>query len=84
MRLKSLWINGFKNLNDFNINFENKNSTTVLIGNNASGKSNILEAISAIFAGAYNTKLRVNFNYKLRYKINNDNIKVKHIAKKIH
>ncbi len=50
MRLKSLWIDGFKNLKDFNIDFEKQDGITVLIGNNASGKSNVLEAISAIFA----------------------------------
>ena len=50
MRLKRLWIDGFKNLNDFEIDFNDKEGITVLIGNNGSGKSNVLEAISAIFA----------------------------------
>jgi predicted ATP-dependent endonuclease of OLD family len=69
MRLKSLWIDGFKNLNNFKIDFDDKDGTTILIGNNASGKSNVLEAISAIFAGLYNHKLKPNFNYKIKYSV---------------
>jgi predicted ATP-dependent endonuclease of OLD family len=67
MRLKRLHINGFKNLNDFEIEFDNKDGITVLIGNNASGKSNILEAISAIFANLYNKEIKINFDYEIEY-----------------
>jgi ABC-type cobalamin/Fe3+-siderophores transport system ATPase subunit len=79
MRLKRLWIDGFKNLNDFEINFENNNGKTVLIGNNGSGKSNILEAISAIFIGLYklNTPQRKpNFEYKIEYELDEINYKL--------
>lgn len=58
MRLKKLRIDGFKNLNNFTIDFESKDGITVLIGNNASGKSNILEAISAIFANIHNLEMK--------------------------
>lgn len=55
MKLKSLKIEGFKNLTGadgwFTLDFTNKDGITVLIGNNGSGKSNVLEAISAIFIG---------------------------------
>lgn len=72
MRLKSLWIDGFKNLNDFKIDFESRDGITVLIGNNASGKSNILEAISAIFAGLYNENPEeIPFKFNLIYRITN-------------
>lgn len=69
MRLKNLWIDGFKNLKDFKIDFESRDGITVLIGNNASGKSNILEAISAIFANIYNLKIKNDFDYCLEYSI---------------
>ncbi len=70
MRLKRLWIDGFKNLNDFKIDFEKRDGTTVLIGNNASGKSNVLEAISAIFANIYTRKLNdLSFKFDLTYTI---------------
>jgi ABC-type cobalamin/Fe3+-siderophores transport system ATPase subunit len=83
MRLKSLWVDGFKNLNDFKIEFDEVDGITVLIGNNASGKSNVLEAISAIFYGLYasidnrninNPERYIHFDFKLIYDINNHNI----------
>lgn len=72
MRLKSLWIDGFKNLNNFKIDFKKRDGITVLIGNNASGKSNILEAISEIFANIYrDTPKKVSFRFVLVYRITN-------------
>ena len=56
MKLKRLWIKEFKNLYNFDLNFEQNNGVTVLIGNNGSGKSNVLEAISAIFYDLYNMR----------------------------
>lgn len=56
MRLNYLWIENYKNLKDITINFEKGNGLAMLIGANGSGKSNILEAISKIFAGAYRGK----------------------------
>ncbi len=77
MRLKSLWVNGFKNLDDFKINFKKREGVTVLIGNNASGKSNVLEVISAIFSGIYNDKLKeLPFKFDLVYTINSLDISV--------
>ncbi len=74
MRLKRLWIDGFKNLNDFEIDFSDKEGITVLIGNNGSGKSNVLEAISAIFADLYNIqnsrRKKIDFSYKVEYIFN--------------
>ena len=53
MQLKNLWIKDYKNLKDFSLNFEKGNNLSILIGNNGSGKSNVLEAISGIFAEWY-------------------------------
>ncbi|ABV67962.1 hypothetical protein Abu_1715 [Aliarcobacter butzleri RM4018] len=66
MKLKRLWVNGFKNLKDFEINFESNEGITLLIGNNGSGKSNILEAISAIFVSLIEKK-KVDFEYEIEY-----------------
>ena len=38
MRFKNLWIDGFKNLNNFELDFTDKCGITLLIGNNGSGK----------------------------------------------
>lgn len=48
MRVKDLWIERFKNLRDFSISFGDS-LTTVLIGQNGTGKSNLLEALAIIF-----------------------------------
>ncbi|WP_369177701.1 ATP-dependent endonuclease [Candidatus Thiodubiliella endoseptemdiera] len=74
MRLKKLSVKGFKNLKNFKINFESQDGITVLIGNNASGKSNVLEAISAIFKFLYDFEKPslnlVNFYFDITYSIN--------------
>lgn len=78
MRLEKLKINTrFKNLENFEIDFSNKEGITVLIGNNGSGKSNILEAISSVFAGLYDNKYNPSFNYELSYTKDTYKVKVK-------
>ena len=65
MRLKHLYIKDYKNLKDFSLDFENGNGLSILIGNNGSGKSNVLEAISGIFAEA----LWNDSSFKMRLKV---------------
>ncbi len=75
MRLKRLYINGFKNLNEFELDFTHKDGITVLIGNNGSGKSNVLEAISAIFTGLYKMSTpqrKPIFEYEIEYELEED------------
>ena len=47
MRLKSLYIKDYKILQDFHINFTS--NLSVLIGENGSGKSSIIECLAYIF-----------------------------------
>jgi energy-coupling factor transporter ATP-binding protein EcfA2 len=73
VKLKKLLINGFKNLNDFEIDFTGNNGTTLLIGNNGSGKSNVLEAVSAIFTGLFKLSTpqrKPTFEYNIEYELN--------------
>jgi energy-coupling factor transporter ATP-binding protein EcfA2 len=49
MRLNKLTISEFKNLRDFTIEFDQRTPTTVLVGRNGTGKSNLLEALAIIF-----------------------------------
>ena len=68
MKLQKFKINSrFKNLEKFEIDFSTKDNVTVLIGNNGSGKSNILEAISSVFAGLYDQKYNPPFDYEIAY-----------------
>lgn len=82
MKLKKLCIDRFKNLDKLKIDFRDKDGITVLIGNNGSGKSNILEAISAIFANLYKHETsetrKWDFDYDIEYEINNKNISIKY------
>ena len=48
MRLRKLSIESFKNLRGFSVSFEDE-FTTVLVGPNGTGKSNVLEALIIIF-----------------------------------
>jgi predicted ATPase len=49
MRLDRLSIPGYRNLRSFEIDFDESQPTTVLLGRNGSGKSNLIEAIVEIF-----------------------------------
>lgn len=77
MQLKKLWIKDYKNLKDFSLDFEKGKQLSILIGNNGSGKSNVLEAISGIFA-EWNEKpsSRFDSNYKIEYDYNGKNVVV--------
>jgi len=80
MKLKKLKIKGFKNLTGengwFTLDFTDKDGITVLIGNNGSGKSNIIEAISIIFIELKIKKDEYDINYTLEYEIENKYIKI--------
>lgn len=76
MKLKKLKIKKYKNLIDFDINFEAGQGLSILIGNNGSGKSNVLEAISGIFANAYLAKAIHKFVYSLTYEIRGKEVKL--------
>ena len=49
MRIKELEIGNFKNLRDVSVEFDSDQLSTVLIGRNGTGKSNLLEALVVLF-----------------------------------
>lgn len=53
MKIKKLHINNFKNLNNIDIDLSDNEGMTVFVGENGSGKSNILELFSEIFFYRY-------------------------------
>jgi predicted ATPase len=65
VRLHRLYLNGFKNLSDFEISFADA-FTSVLVGPNGTGKSNVLEALIVIFRDL-DLGLPPAFAYKLEY-----------------
>jgi len=69
MKILKIRISGYKNL-DVNLDLSNVSNYVSFIGINGSGKSNILEAISLIFANLRNSrKFPINFNYEIDYEI---------------
>lgn len=71
MKIKKLVIKNYKNLD---ADLFHNSDLIAFIGNNGSGKSNLLEAISHIFRSLYVTKYKVNFNYIIEYETSKKNI----------
>lgn len=77
MRLKNIHIQGYKNIADLPLDFTTKDGITLIIGNNGCGKSNIIEAISSIFAGLYENRVhKPNFDYSILYELNGNVIDI--------
>ncbi len=75
MRIDKLYLKDFRNLKNFEIDFDEESPRTVLVGRNGVGKSNILEALTRIF-GQLDLREKPSFAYKIRYKCNNYLIEV--------
>lgn len=66
MRLKSLYIQEYKNIKEQTFDFSNNTGYIAFIGLNGSGKSNLIEAIALIFNGILNKK-KIPFEYEIKY-----------------
>lgn len=80
MRINRVYIEQFKNLNKFCIELDSSQMNTVLLGQNATGKSNFIEALVLIFkyldlSKPANRKFP-DFNYWIDYKCYKNNIVV--------
>lgn len=74
MRIDKVYIEKFKNLHQFTIDLDETKMQTVLLGENAAGKSNFLEALVIIFR---DLELGVStpFNYEIEYQCKAKNLK---------
>ena len=74
MKLKYLWVDGFKNLK--NAEFQFPESYSAIIGTNGSGKSNFIEVLAYLFSALYESPIpKIDFNCKLHYEIDGKVIK---------
>lgn len=82
MRIDKVHIYDFKNLKDFDINLDRKEMYAVLLGQNAAGKSNLLEALVIIFRDLYLDNDPA-FSYDIEYHCNEFQIRImaRHDAK---
>ncbi len=69
MRLDKVFIDGFKNLQALEVDFDERHLTTVLIGQNGAGKSNLIEAIAQVFRWVDLRRHEPRFRYRVEYRI---------------
>jgi len=69
MRLDKVFIDGFKNLKQLEVDFDESHLTTVLIGQNGAGKSNLIEAIAQVFRWVDLRRHEPRFRYRVEYRI---------------
>ena len=68
MKISKLKISGYKNLKNMKMDFEEDVSLIAFIGDNGSGKSNVLEALTIIFSGL-SMKEKIDFDFEMEYYI---------------
>lgn len=80
MRIDKVYIEDYKNLKEFNIDLDEKEMKTVLLGQNATGKSNFMEALILIFKNLdLSTDVKrqtTKFNYNIVYFIGENKVDV--------
>ena len=82
MRIDRLKIKDFKNLKDFQIDIDESQLTSVFIGRNGAGKSNLLEAIVIIFRDLDLGVVTKDFSYEIIYKCSGYTVEIKNDATK--
>lgn len=77
MKLDYLWVESFKNLQDFKADFDEnpRELFTVLLGRNGLGKSNLLEVLVVIFRDLF-LGAETEFAYELRFTMQKGQTKV--------
>lgn len=79
MKLDKLWISEFKNLKNIEIDFDEDELVTVVIGWNGAGKSNVIEALVIIFR-ELDLHKSPTFSYRLEYLCRGNRITVEALA----
>lgn len=78
MRIDYLAIRGFKNLTDIQIDFDATRLETVIIGQNGTGKSNVIEALATIFRDLDDPKRETGFPYEIIYQCKGHTVRIDH------
>jgi predicted ATPase len=75
MRIDRLFLNDFRNLVEFEVDFDQTSPRQVIIGRNGVGKSNLLEALTRIFRDL-DLEEESEFAYEIEYLCNQHCIKI--------
>jgi len=81
MRLDKVYIDGFKNLKQLEVDFDESHLTTVLIGQNGAGKSNLIEALAIVFSHVDLRSAALRFTYRIAYRIQTRKAKAGELTK---
>jgi len=77
MRLQSVFISEYKNLNNFKLDFDGQSFIDVFVGKNGTGKSNLFEALIEIFRHLYEFgSYEINFEYIVEYEIDDKSVEI--------
>ena len=76
LRIDRVYIDGFRNLAGVEADFDEGRLTTVIIGQNGSGKSNLIEAIVEIFRHVDLPSGSVRFTFEIDYVIRNHKVRI--------
>ncbi len=83
MRLDKVYIDGFKNLKQLEVDFDESRLTTVIIGQNGAGKSNLIEALAVVFSHVDLRSAALRFKYRVTYRIQARKDKAGHLTQVI-
>ncbi|MEP5231030.1 MAG: AAA family ATPase [Alloalcanivorax sp.] len=75
MRVDWLYLKNFKNLQNFEVDFDVSSERQVVVGRNGVGKSNVLEAMAWIFRDL-DLEEDSDFEYEIRYKCNSSYMRI--------
>jgi predicted ATPase len=75
MRIDRLYLKEFRNLFDFEVDFDQTSTRQVVVGRNGVGKSNLLEALTRIFRDL-DLEEESEFGYEIEYLCNKHCIKI--------
>jgi predicted ATPase len=78
LRIDRLSVRGFKNLTDISIDFDTSRLETVIIGQNGTGKSNVLEALATIFRDLDDVRRDTGFAYAIEYQCKGRTVSIDH------
>jgi hypothetical protein len=79
MRLDRVFIDGFKNLTGVEADFDQSRLTTVVIGQNGTGKSNLIEAITDVFRFVDLNRGAPRYRYEIDYRIGNHEVRLSNL-----
>ncbi|MCP4896366.1 MAG: AAA family ATPase, partial [bacterium] len=82
MKLRRLWIDRFKNLRNCEVTFKQPSLLSAVIGENGSGKSNLVEALLQILVDVYFEKPSL-FDFDFEYEAQGRDVRLSACNRKL-